>query len=306
MTEQGTSRRRLALALCLVVLVLLCTQLVRQARPLLANLDTEVPLLDALLLSLLLGSAAGVLVLAQRVRTPGVPRPVLASLCAAGAGLALVVATPALARADLGADFVLPGGTGGSAYRSELVLSFLPSLHEREAALVVLLLGLLPVAGLVALQPARTVLLPRPTRIAVLLAAVLTAVVVTRYLARSLALPDLLRGLGQEYTVKHVATTVAALWSLVALLLCWRAVRGGSGRALAVSLPFLLLLGWSAQLLREPPRHVCCLTYSAGPYEQPSVVPDLGLLAIALLIGLLPLAIGQLRRVRTSPSTPPG
>lgn len=267
--------------------VLLLALLAAHARAL-HRIGIAVFAVDALLMALLVAAAVAVLLRPLPGRWAAAASALVAAVLLAGGGRLWIL---------LGASERDPGGFG-----------FDPgftSLREGTGSVVVLLLGLLPVVAAGAWRPGRSRPLSRPLRALAVACCALTALVVLRDLERALALRDLVRGLSQELGLQHALTGVAALWTLSALVLCAAALRHPRVRPLAALLPVGLAALWGRVLLADPPRYLCCFTYSSGPYEEPPLLPDLLLVAGVLVVGLLPLAV-QLRRVSTSASTPPG
>ena len=305
-TQQGGSRagRVASRGVCALLACLLLLLVGLRAADLRDLGGFGVPVRDALLMAAGLALAGTVLVLLRRSRRRAVPWAALAGVAAAVAihawlllGIDLRPELP-----DTEEPWVL---SFGEPYGSHLEITFLPELRPGTGALVVGALGLLPVAGLVALLPGRAAPVPRGLRAASLLAAAVAAALVQRDLDRALGLQRLLQWQPQQLGVADAVTTVAGLWALCALLLSATALWRGRARALAVVLPFVLLMAWGALLLADPPRRVCCYSYGF-PAGDENPFRDYGVLLVALLIGLAPLAIAQLRRVRTSPSTPSG
>ena len=231
---------------------------------------------------------------------------------ALGAGvLVLLVVVVGAWRSD---DAVYGYSTGGfsGAYSSTLLLDFSPELPWGTAVVVVAALGLLPVAAAAAwVGHLRRIPLSRRLRVPLLLVAVAAGVVLLVHLERSVALLDLARGDSQQLAALDALVWVALLWSLAAVAASAVAVRRSEAGLLAVLVPLVVLVAWGLLLVDGRPRHACCFAYapvdgSPLAYQPPPLLPDLLLLGLCLLIGLVLPTVLQLRRSRTSASTPPG
>lgn len=148
------ARARLTVALCLLVSLLLVLLIAHRAWEL-RDLDGfGVPVTDAIALATQLALAGGALVLLTCTRRTGLPQPALAALALVAVGGALLLwqsGTPQVGTFENGWFAYAPFEAG--AYSSTLSLSFAPELRPGSGLLVVAVLGLLPVAGLLALLP---------------------------------------------------------------------------------------------------------------------------------------------------------
>ena len=325
--------RRAGLGLCLLVCALLILLAVRhvQALTMLAPLSFGIQVRDVVLFAVLVALLAGACAALVRAQRRGLSRRALGSL---GGGVVLLLALLVLAGDPEKVGYGEIGFSGGGfsgAYSSQLFLDFAPTLPWEGAAVLIALLGLLPVAAVsaAAARGGRIAVTSR-RRVAVLSVCAVAALLLLFHLERSVALLDLLRGRTQELGEAAAVTWVALLWALLAV--GWSALAVHRAAAtlarLAVLVPLGVLLGAGLLLLDERGRHECCFAYAffgevprtfVEPqdgvasvqdwYGVPPIGPDLLVLAGSLAVGVaLPVTLRwiQLRRVSTSASTPPG
>lgn len=296
--------RLVSSGLCALVALLLGLLVATRALRL-RDAGLGVPVADTLVMAAGVALAGTLLVLLARSRRTGLPAAALVALAAAALGGGLLLPLGATAEEPLTDDDWLIGyalSRSDEAYSSSLTLTVYAELDLGGGALAVAVLGLLPVAGLLAVLPGRRFSPARRLRAVSLVAAAVAAGLVLRDASRALGLPGLLQWQGQQLNGAEAVKVVAAVWALAALLLSARALLRERIRLLAVALPWALLIGWGALLaLADPPARICCYGYSAAAATS-NPAHDYGVLLPALAVGLLPLAIeaGRRRAARSS------